>query len=150
MLDGDLGFGLAGGGGSRGVSRDGVWIGESCDAGSPGTMSLIAWNCRGLGNHTTVQVLLDLVQRKKPRVLFLCEMFVGRHRIEHVRKHLGFAYCFAVDSVGRRGGLALLWKRDVEVVIQECSLNHIDAMVRWDVGSIWWRCTGYYGFPERS
>lgn len=36
-------------------------------------MSTLFWNYRGLGDPRTVQVLLDLVQMKKPMFVFLME-----------------------------------------------------------------------------
>ena len=36
-------------------------------------MSLLWWNCRGLGNPQTIQELDDLVQAQDPVVVFLAE-----------------------------------------------------------------------------
>lgn len=34
-----------------------------------------------------------------------------------------------MDSVGRKGGLALMWKEDVNIQSQSFSINHMDALV---------------------
>ncbi|GAV59752.1 Exo_endo_phos domain-containing protein, partial [Cephalotus follicularis] len=47
-----------------------------------------------------------------------------------------------------KGGLALLWKEELEVTIQSYSLNHIDATVEGWGGQSKWRLTGIYSFPE--
>ncbi|GLT69910.1 hypothetical protein SLA2020_420220 [Shorea laevis] len=88
-------------------------------------MSLLSWNCRGLGNSRTVRDLRQMVEEKKPRILFLMETRIRQHRMQNIRKTLGFAGMLAVDPVGTGGGLALLWRNDNEVAIQNFSLRHI-------------------------
>ncbi|XP_019167807.1 PREDICTED: uncharacterized protein LOC109163512 [Ipomoea nil] len=112
-------------------------------------MSLISWNCRGLGNQTAIRVLADLVRTERPSVIFLIETFVDKHRIEEIRVQLGFDCPFTVDAVGHSGGLALLWSKTVELKVVSYSSNYVDMEVRMDVGSPCWRFTGYYGYPER-
>ncbi|KAL0374207.1 UNVERIFIED_CONTAM: hypothetical protein Sradi_3336400 [Sesamum radiatum] len=56
----------------------------------------------------------------------------------------------AVDSVGRSGGLVLLWKKSVSVTIQSFSNRHIDASIQADTRSPIWRFSGIYGDPETS
>ena len=36
----------------------------------------------------------------------------------------------AVPCLGRRGGLAKLWKEEVDLNIQTYNQNHIDALIR--------------------
>ncbi|XP_031124299.1 uncharacterized protein LOC116026992 [Ipomoea triloba] len=112
-------------------------------------MSCLSWNCRGLGNPSTVQVLVDLIHSKKPNIVFLIETFVGLRRLQPIKQRLGYAGLFSVDSIGHRGGLALLWKEGTEVDIKSFSANHIDAEVCLSSGDLKWRFTGFYGCPER-
>lgn len=52
-----------------------------------------------------------------------------------------------VDSVGHKGGLALLWKDDVDVQVQSYSTNHVDALVKTDgLGRI--KFFGFYNYPK--
>lgn len=114
-------------------------------------MSFLSWNCRGLGNPATIQVLMDLVHSRKPNLIFLMETMVNKNRMESIRTKLGFKGCFVVDNVGHSGGLALLWGEGVEVDITGFSKHHVDSSVRWEgAGDIRWRLTGFYGCPERS
>lgn len=76
-------------------------------------MNLLGWNCRGLGNPRAVRVLGDLLKTQKPDFLFLSETISNASSIETLRIKFGFAQCFAVDRVGRSGGLAIFWKRHV-------------------------------------
>ena len=73
-------------------------------------MSIISWNCRGLGNLRTVQELVDIISIKKPKIVFLMEFKVGRQQVERVKNKLKFEGCFTVDSVRGGGGLAMLWR----------------------------------------
>lgn len=61
---------------------------------------------------------------------------------------LGYEGMFIVDSVGRKGGLMLLWKDDWNVQILLYSQGQIDCMVEHG-GTRWW-FTGFYGNPEQN
>lgn len=50
-------------------------------------------------------------------------------RMETVRRHLGFDGSFTIDLVGRSGGMALLWKYDIDLVIYNYSLRHISGWI---------------------
>jgi hypothetical protein len=92
-------------------------------------MSLLSWNCRGLGNPRTVRDLCQLVEEKKPRFLFLMETRIQQNRMQVVRNKLGFAGMLVVDPIGTSGGLALIWKEATEVEIQNFSLRHISPLL---------------------
>ena len=51
------------------------------------------------------------------------------------------------DSVGASGGLALFWKKNVNLTVKSLSKYHIDAVVREEDG-FEWRFTGMYGEPK--
>ena len=53
-----------------------------------------------------------------------------------------------VDSNGRSGGLALMWKEDIKVEVQTFSPSHIGAWVDGGTEYGWWCMTGFYGNPE--
>ena len=53
-----------------------------------------------------------------------------------------------VPSVGRSGGLTMLWNRDIKVEIQGYSRNYIDAVVTDPDSGFKWRITGFYENPE--
>uniref|UniRef100_A0A2N9IBI9 Reverse transcriptase domain-containing protein n=1 Tax=Fagus sylvatica TaxID=28930 RepID=A0A2N9IBI9_FAGSY len=114
----------------------------------PETMILLSWNCQGLGNPEAVRALHHMVKKKGPEVLFLMETKLDAGRMEVIRVKLGFDNTFTVPSLGRSGGLALLWKADAEVVIQNYSQHHIDAHVDSKQAKCW-RLTGFYGRPEQ-
>uniref|UniRef100_A0ACD5ZUT1 Uncharacterized protein n=1 Tax=Avena sativa TaxID=4498 RepID=A0ACD5ZUT1_AVESA len=59
---------------------------------------------------------------------------------------LGFANGAYVGSRGRSGGLALLWRREVNVEIHPYSQYHMDAIIKEDGKE--WRFSGIYGEPH--
>lgn len=67
--------------------------------------------------------------------------------MERCKHKLHFPYYFTVDYMGRRGGLALLWKGDLYVCIQFYSRNHIDALIK-NGDKPEWRFIGIYGYPK--
>jgi endonuclease/exonuclease/phosphatase family metal-dependent hydrolase len=57
---------------------------------------------------------------------------------------------FGVDSVGRSGGLLLLWKNDYNVAIQNYSRRHINAVIDSPGNNLKWKFTGFYGHPNAA
>ena len=53
-----------------------------------------------------------------------------------------------VPSVGRSGGLTMLWSRDIKVEVQGYSRNYIDAVVTDPKSGFKCRITSFYGNSE--
>lgn len=110
-------------------------------------MSVISWNCHGLGHPRAAQVLLDLVNHKKPHFLFLIETLSYRDKLESLKGQLGFDHVFIVDRSRRSGGLAWFWRKLDQVELLQFNQNLIDVVVEVrDLGK--WRTTGFYGLPS--
>ena len=92
-------------------------------------MSTLSWNCRGLGNPRTVQEIMDIVFAKKPKIIFLMEVKVGRAYMEKMQNKLNYEGMFVMDSVRCGSGLVLLWKVENWVSLISYSRNHIDVQV---------------------
>jgi hypothetical protein len=71
-----------------------------------------------------------MVKAKRPCLVFLMETKMKQRKMEKIRCLLGFQNLFAVDSIGRSGGLALLWKEEAGLEIQNYSYRHIQAAVK--------------------
>ncbi|XP_062086986.1 uncharacterized protein LOC133793707 [Humulus lupulus] len=112
-------------------------------------MSILAWNCHGLGNQWTLQFLKDLTIQKKPDFIFLSETLSKKDRLERVRTALGFEGLFVVEVQGHSGGLALLWRHEEEARLLSYSTSHIDVQISI-AGKAEWRFTGLYGEPSRG
>ena len=112
-------------------------------------MTSLAWNCQGLGNRRSVRELANIVQAEGPKIVFLSETWSGRKHLEKVKRELEFDGLFTVPSDGRGGGLALLWKSEMNVWVDSFSKFHIDAIVHGGSEEAW-RLTGFYGEPDRD
>jgi hypothetical protein len=113
-------------------------------------MSILSWNCRGLGNPQIVHDLCRLVKNKKPALVFVMETKMINKNCDFLRIKLGFDFMFGVDCVGCSGGLLLFWKADFQVDVQNYSRRHISAVVS---GTGWgpaWKLTCFYGYPETA
>ncbi|XP_042942727.1 uncharacterized protein LOC122276878 [Carya illinoinensis] len=110
-------------------------------------MKLLSWNCRGLGNPRTVRELHQLVKEKSPQVVFLSETKCNRERVEMVRNRLGFVNSFVVNSLGRSGGLAMIWNENLNASLFSYSRHHISLMIKSEEEGREWHLTGFYGDP---
>ena len=93
-------------------------------------------------------MLGELVQQWDPNVVFLMETKVKKKAMEKVMEKIKFVNGLVMPSEVRSGGLAMLWKREVQVEIMGYSRNHIDAIVTKHVSSNRWRITGFCGHLE--
>jgi len=111
----------------------------------PGTMKLLAWNCRGLSSPRAVRSLLEVQKRINPDVFFLSETHLDKVKADNVRRRAGFDHLIIHESDGRSGGLLLLWKEEVNIRLQAVTQNYIDVVIEENGG---WRFTGVYGEPD--
>lgn len=71
-----------------------------------------------------------MVKEKRPGVVFLVETKCGNAKMEQIRFKLGFEGLFVVEPIGRSGGLALIWKEENMLEIQNYSKWHINAIMK--------------------
>ena len=69
-------------------------------------MIALGWNCRGLGNPRTVRVLRELIQRWKPRIVFLLETKLKKYLMEKEKFKTGLSNGLIIPSLGRSGGIS--------------------------------------------
>lgn len=71
--------------------------------------------------------------------------------MERCKFSLGFKNCLSVNCIGRGGGLALLWKKEVNLSVLSYLKSHIDAQILDDdVPNKQWFLTGIYGNPDAT
>ena len=113
-------------------------------------MSLLSWNCRGFGNHQTVNTLKTVIRLEDPNLVFLIETKSDEEWVKIVRNQCGFKDSFVVPSEGLKGGLALFWKPNIKVDVLNSSLSFIDALIKGGDRIGCWHLTGFYDHPETS
>ena len=64
------------------------------------------------------------------------------------KQQLGYTQGLVVSSMGKSGGLALLWKPETKVVVQGFSRQHIDAHITCNKTGTKWRLTSFYVQPD--
>lgn len=107
-------------------------------------MSILSWNCHGVGKAATVRELRELVKRFVPTLLCIVETQLDRVRVENLTSTLGFDNSFAISSNGRSGGLGIFWNNPIKVEILGYSVYHIDCSVD-EPGHDKWRASCFYG-----
>ena len=95
----------------------------------PGTMKILSWNYRGIGDPATVRELRDLLEISSPSILCLVGTQLQKARVEGLRSSLGFDFSFGVGSSGRSGGICIFWKNSLDVAIKNYSEYHVDVEV---------------------
>ena len=125
-------------------------IGGGCSVAPSGTMSAICWNCRGLRNSRIVGTLQKNFLEEDPTLVFLMETNFNVEEISEIKHKLERSQGMIVPSVHWSGGLALLWKESLLVVVQTFSPRHIDVIITEDAGKKKWCFTGFYGHPETN
>ena len=111
-------------------------------------MSVLSWNCRGLGNLRTVKALKRAMQQQDPICVFLMETKLTTEQLYDMKQEWVYNQGLIVSSTGLSGGLALLWKPGTQVHVQNFSRWFIDAHIICDDTGTKWRLTGFYGHPE--
>ena len=111
-------------------------------------MTILSWNCRGLGSSLAVRTLTDKVKARDPLLVFLAETKARESRLKGVRNKIGYTQGITVPSDGRSGGLALMWREGTDIDFKGCSNSHIDVVVNGVSASTQWRATGFYGNPD--
>ena len=94
-----------------------------------------------------MEILVELVRKQVPTILFLMETKLTVREMESIKLEFGFSSMLVVSSERRRGGLAMLWKPDVVIDIQTYSLHRIDVHVLVPSTQPW-RLTGIYSYSE--
>ncbi|CAN6551855.1 unnamed protein product [Malus baccata var. baccata] len=113
-------------------------------------MNYLIWNCRGLGSDTVVQALCGLIRKHRPSMIFLSETKMKDHRIDGIRRRMGYSLGFNVSPVGRAGGLSLWWHESLNVIILFSSAHIIDVCFCLEDDRSWVRSTFVYGTLYRK
>ena len=64
-------------------------------------MTILAWNCRGIGSALAVRNLADELRSKDPLLVFLTETKTGESRMKGTRNKLEYKQGITVPSDGK-------------------------------------------------
>ncbi|KAJ8438338.1 hypothetical protein Cgig2_013386 [Carnegiea gigantea] len=118
------------------------------EATPPRAMSIICLNCRGLGDPEAVSKLRTFLQKHSPSLVSLSKIKHSSLEIEMIKKKFRNFDGVAADARSHSGGVALLWKKGLDVSLISISLNHVDVTAK-NIGSpSEWHFTGIYEYPE--
>lgn len=110
-------------------------------------MSIMCWNCQGLGTYEdlTIPRLKKMPKEYFHEILFLMETMNRRDVLVDLQEWLGYDRVFTINPIGRRGGLAVFWKKSVDIVFHFVDKNLVDFQVQFGafnyfVWSLWSSC----------
>lgn len=93
-------------------------------------ITILAWNCRGLGNDNAVDAVRDVIDAHHPDIVILTKTRIPLERSERVAARFHYGDHLATDTMGYRGGILLLWKsEELEVTRVGSNLQEIHATV---------------------
>lgn len=78
--------------------------------------------------------------------MFLQEVKLSARQVSRLKYQLGFERCLGVDNEEMNGGLALMWREDIELHILNDSKHHVHASIVNSYQQKWF-LTGVYGHP---
>lgn len=93
-------------------------------------MLIFSWNCRGIGNDSTIFSLKAFLRATKADIIFISEIKSSLVKSVKTIRSMGFQnYCIN-PAVGKSGGLWALWKSEVYINIESTSKNLIHLTVQ--------------------
>jgi exonuclease III len=113
-------------------------------------MSILGWNCRGLGLPQTVQELVRLIRTYRPLIVFICETRQGENKIKELKCRLGLKFCTSHVGKGKGAGIALYWDEQVDLEVLALGPRFIDVLIKNGPNNQSWRITFVYGEPKAA
>ncbi|XP_028789589.1 uncharacterized protein LOC114745600 [Neltuma alba] len=113
-------------------------------------MSILSWNCQGLGSSLTGKNLQFLCSKFRPSLVFLMETRVKMEKIEKWRRRLNFQNKIYVELVGIGGGLAVWWNDDLQLNFIKSDKNMIYLKVLKGLEMEFGFLTLVYGPPKEQ
>lgn len=114
--------------------------------------AILSWNPHGFENPRRFIALPDLLKKEDLNLVFLQKTKVKTFFLTTKKFYFGYRNCLRVDCEGKSGGLAVLWKEDVDLQILHYSHHHIHRVItmqpKGDRLCLKWSLIGVYGHLE--
>lgn len=79
-------------------------------------MTVLLWNIQGVGTNEFVPHLKTLLHIHNPDIVILLETKAGEDKARQDMKQLGFCGYKVAPLVGRKGGIWMIWKTNVQLI----------------------------------
>ncbi|CAA0406188.1 unnamed protein product [Arabidopsis thaliana] len=109
---------------------------------------ILSWNCQGLRNPWTIRYLREMKKEHFPDILFLMETMNSDQFVMKIFNWLGYDYFHTIEQEGKSGGLAIFWKKHLELEFGYEDKNLLDVKVSQGAKS--WFVSCVYGHPVTS
>ena len=117
-------------------------------------MNIIVWNSRGALKPSFQSHIKELVRVYDPDVFVVMETRLEGERVKDIIDRLPFDGAILTDTIGRAGGLWLLWNSDkVEVTLLAKTEQEIHVTIKVRSSNLSWLFSAIYASPrfaERS
>ncbi|KAJ1686323.1 hypothetical protein LUZ63_017713 [Rhynchospora breviuscula] len=111
-------------------------------------MSIISWNCRGSGGAVTIPTLARYLHSTRARLAFVSETKYSISQAKQRISRLSLRNSEVIPSVGKSGGIWLLWDDDVVVEVLERSFFFFFAKVQMYASEDPWLLGAVYAHPN--
>ncbi|KAL5573075.1 hypothetical protein UlMin_022672 [Ulmus minor] len=107
-------------------------------------MKIFAWNCRGLGQASTIRDLRALLRSSVPDCLILMETKVNVSTLQNILTSLNFPRHVYVPPIGLADGFCVAWQANLDM--EPITLNkHIVSMLVFSTPGPPWLLSAIYG-----
>jgi len=114
-------------------------------------MNIIVWNCRGALKPNFQDYVHDFVRQHDPAIFVVTETHIGGDRARAITNRLPFDGAIHTETIGRAGGLWLLWNSErVEVSFLASSEQEIHSTVKVRSSNFSWLFFAVYASPRNA
>ena len=99
-------------------------------------MTLLSLNVQCLEYSHAFNEVRRVIRACDPNLVFIMETKLFGGLAKTIRESMGFSYGIHIDSLGRSGGIFIMWNNGWVVSVQEFSEDHVDVLIQDRVHSV--------------